>query len=107
MVNDFAVACQAELVIPSFTKRKLRQLSAKEVENTKKIANIRIHMERDIGNFKRRFGILSQGSLPISLVKSKTNEINNDGHPNIEKLITGCACFKTKHPALLYKDSSM
>ena len=106
LVDDFAVACQAELVIPSFTKGK-KQLSAKEVENTRKIANIRIHIERVIGNLKRRFGILSQGSLPISLVKSKTNELNNDDYPNIEKLITVCACLINLAPSIVYKDRSI
>lgn len=37
----------ATLIIPAFTKRK-SQLSAKEVETTRKIAHVRIHVERAI-----------------------------------------------------------
>ena len=90
MVDDFGAVCGAELIIPAFTKGK-KQLAAKEVEMTRKIANVCIHVERVIGNIKKRFGILSQGSLLLNLVKSKTDEIL-DVTPNIEKLVTVCAC---------------
>ena len=42
LVDDFVVACIAELIIPKFTKGK-KQLDAKSVEITRKIANVRIH----------------------------------------------------------------
>ena len=61
-----------------------KQLSAKKAE-TKKIANV--HVEHVIGNLKKRFAILSQGSLPINLVKGKSNEVM-DATPNIDKLVT-------------------
>lgn len=41
--DDFA-SCGAELITPAFTKGK-KQLTAKEMETTGKIANIRIHVE--------------------------------------------------------------
>ena len=41
--DDFAALCSAELVMPSFTKGK-KQLSAEEVETTRKVASVRIHV---------------------------------------------------------------
>ena len=57
---------QARLHIPAFTRGK-KQLSAEEVEETRKIANVRIHVERVIGLLRRKYTIL-QGILPIQLV---------------------------------------
>ena len=60
---------QARLHIPAFTRGK-KQLSAKEVEETRKIANVRIHVERVIGLVRRKYSIL-QGILPIQLVTAR------------------------------------
>ena len=53
---------QAKLYIPAFTKGK-KQLSVQEVEETRKIANVRIHVERVIGLVRRKYVIL-QSILP-------------------------------------------
>ena len=53
---------QAKLHIPCFTKGK-DQLSALEVEDTRSIANVRIHVERVIGAFRQKYSIL-KGTLP-------------------------------------------
>lgn len=63
---------QAKLYIPAFTKSK-KQLSAQEVEETRKIANVRIHVERVIGLVRRKYVIL-QSILPTELVKAKPGE---------------------------------
>ena len=49
--DDFAIESGSELIIPSFTKGK-DQLPAKEVEVSRKIAPVRIHIERIIGLVK-------------------------------------------------------
>lgn len=51
MVEEFVVACGAELLIPSFTKGK-KQLSPKDVEVSRNISTVRIHIERVIGLLK-------------------------------------------------------
>jgi len=58
---------QAKLHIPAFTKGK-SQLSAIEVEETRTIANVRIHVERVIGNVRQTDSILQR--LPLSLQNS-------------------------------------
>ena len=59
------------LNIPAFTRGK-SQLDPKEVESTRKIANVRIHVERVIGAVRQRFKILdATSSLPTEYTRSK------------------------------------
>lgn len=44
----------ARIKIPAFTKGK-KQLSGIEVEQTRRIANVRIHVERFIGNIRKKY----------------------------------------------------
>ena len=75
IADDLAV-CGAHLVIPSFTRGK-SQLSQMEVEQSRRLARVRIHVERIIGQMRKKYTIL-HNTLPISLIKcpsdsSKTN----------------------------------
>ena len=56
-IADAVGMMQARLHIPAFTKGK-SQLSALEVEETRKIANVRIHVERVISNVRQKYSIL-------------------------------------------------
>jgi len=56
----------ATLKIPAFTKGKA-QLTGIEVEQTRRIANVRIHVERVIGNLRQKYSLLS-GVQPIDFV---------------------------------------
>ena len=67
-----------KLEIPSFTKGQ-DQMRPDDVEDTLVIANVRIHVERVIGNLRKKYSILN-GTLPIDYLLSK-----GDG---TEKLIT-------------------
>ena len=49
---------RATVTLPAFTKGK-KQLTGIEVEQTRSIANIRIHVERVIGNIRKKFSFLS------------------------------------------------
>ena len=75
---------QASLQLPAFTKGK-SQLSAVEVEETRTIANVRIHVERVIGCVRQRFSIL-QSTLPIHFLAIRKGE----EVPLVDRMIRVC-----------------
>ena len=56
-ISESVVLKQARLVILAFTKGKY-QLDPVDVEQTRGIANVRIHVERVIGLLREKFTIL-------------------------------------------------
>ena len=63
----------ATLDIPAFT-RGCDQLPPGDIEATRKLANVRIHVERIIGAVRQRYQILSAtGALQKELVCRKSN----------------------------------
>lgn len=71
LIEDSLVKIHAHLKIPAFT-RSLDQLHPIDVEKTRKIAHIRIHVERKIGETKQKFLFLD-GKLPISMISKFTS----------------------------------
>lgn len=70
-VDDSIAYRGATLNIPSFTRGQ-SQLAPKEVESTRKLANVRIHVERVIGAVRQRYKILSATTpLPTEYTRSK------------------------------------
>nr|CAH7723789.1 unnamed protein product [Callosobruchus chinensis] len=67
LIRDILGMFRAKLVIPAFTKGK-SQLHPIEVEETRQIAHVRIHVERVIGLVKNKFRIF-RGTIPISMLK--------------------------------------
>ncbi len=59
------------MTIPAFTKGK-KQLSGIEVEQSRQIANVRIHMECVIGVIRQKYQIL-HGTQPMEFVTQKDN----------------------------------
>lgn len=57
----------AEVAIPAFTRGK-KQLSMLEVETTRNLAAVRIHVERAIGVARQKYTML-QSTIPISLLQ--------------------------------------
>lgn len=77
---------QANLAIPNFTKGK-SQLHPLEVEKTRKIAAVRIHVERVIGLLLRKFRIF-EGIVPLEFLKLRSGE----QIPTIDKIVhVACA----------------
>ena len=77
-IRDLVEERRVRLVIPAFT-RKRSQLTNEQVTQMRRIANVRIHVERAIRRLKV-FKILSQ-TVPISLV------------PKIDKILQICAAL--------------
>lgn len=59
----------AELMIPNFLQGK-KQLHPEAVEKTRKIASVRIHVERVIGLVRNKYRIL-KGFVPINFLRQK------------------------------------
>lgn len=67
-ISDSVGLYCSTLKIPAFTRGKC-QLSGIEVEQTRQIANVRIHVERVIGNIRKKFSLLS-ATQPIDFLIS-------------------------------------
>ena len=77
---------QASLNIPAFTKGK-SQLDPIDVEKTRKIANVRIHVERVIGVLRQKYTIL-QSTLPTDYLTCRKKEEKET--PLIDRIIRVC-----------------
>lgn len=76
----------AEVKIPAFTKGR-KQLSPLEVQETRKIAHVRIHVERVIGLVRNKYTIL-KGTLPMDYMQNDEDEV-----PLIDKIVTVCCAL--------------
>lgn len=86
LVEDDLASRGARLVIPSFTKGQ-KQLSMKSVEQSRRLARVRIHVERMMERLKN-FRILA-GILPITLV------------PHIDNIVLIIAAVSNLHKKLV------
>lgn len=76
--------CGGQVQIPAFTKGR-EQLSPLDVETTRKLASVRIHVERVIGLVRQKYTILSN-TLPLDYLITK----DSDGVPTIDKIARVC-----------------
>ena len=70
-IEDLLADRKATLNIPPFRDASSTQLSAKDVEETRRIAKVRIHVERCIGRGKN-YKII-ENVIPLSLVPLATD----------------------------------
>ncbi|XP_014674873.1 PREDICTED: uncharacterized protein LOC106814985 isoform X2 [Priapulus caudatus] len=99
--DDFAVNCGVELVIPAFTRGK-KQLPAADVEISRQMSSIRIHVERVIGLLKKRYAIL-QGTLPIQMIKTLKDEADQADEASIDRLLRVCAALVNLGGSIVFK----
>ena len=90
-IHDSVIYKLASLVIPAFTKGK-SQLDPIDVERTRGIANVSIHVERVIGLLRRKYIIL-QGTLPIDLLKCNPSGTADSRVPMIDRIIRVCSAL--------------
>ena len=62
----------ATVTLPAYTRGK-KQLSGMEVEQTRRIANVRVHVERVIGNVRKKYSLLGMWQ-PIDFLSRKSSE---------------------------------
>ena len=91
LVKESVERCQAELKIPAFTRGKV-QLDPVDIENTRSLASLRIHIERDIGVLRQKYTIL-QNTVPITFTDIETeNDVTY-----LDKIVSVC-CGLTNVP---------
>ena len=78
---------QAKLMTPSFTKGKL-QMHPMDVETTRLLAHVRIHVERVIGLLLRKFKIF-EGNFTLEFLHSRYN----DNKPTCDKIVHVCCAL--------------
>ena len=76
----------ARITIPASTKGK-KQLSGIEVEQTRRIANVRIHVERVIGIIRQKYTFL-RGIQPVDFLIAR-----EDGVPLLDKVVFVCCAL--------------
>ena len=77
----------AKLHLPAFTQGK-PQPSAKDVHDTRGIANVRIHVDHVLGHVRRKYKILS-GTLPVDYLSKRCSE----QLPLIDVIVPLCCAF--------------
>ena len=95
--DDYARMVMAEIKIPFFTKGK-KQLEKVNVDWSRELSIVRIHVERVIGVLKQKFTIL-QGVLPISLIAG-----NDDKDSTIDKIVKVCCACVNLCPSVVSQE---
>ena len=85
----------AKLEIPAFTRGK-SQLSQREVEQSKQLSMVRIHVERIIGLLKNKYTLL-KGPVPVNLLKHR----GDNDVANIDKILVVCSALTNLHKAVV------
>ena len=73
--------------IPAYTQEK-HQLSGIEVEQTRRIANVRIHVERVIGNYSVKSTVFWVQLSPLTFVT-----VRNGEETTLDKIVTNCCAL--------------
>lgn len=96
LIKESLAVLQAKLLIPAFTKGK-DQLHPIDLEETRQLAHVRIHIERVIGVIKNKFNILN-GTIPISMLKKN----DGDGEHNLlDKIVISCCALVNLSPPII------
>lgn len=96
LVEDEVRIRNCSMAMPAFTKGKA-QLDPLDVEETRSIANLRIHVERVIGLVRLKYTILST-ILPITTLSKVVGDI-----PVIDQIVTVCAALINLCPSIVVK----
>ena len=92
----------AHLNIPAFTRGK-DQLDPVDVETTRGIANVRIHVERVIGTLRQKYTIL-QSTLPTDFLTSNINGPPEKQVPLLDRIVRVCSALVNLCPPIIAFD---
>lgn len=96
-MHDVFELRRVNLEIPAFVYKQ-QQLHPIDIENTRKVANVRIHVERCIGLLKRKFLILHR-IIPVTMLSKPLSD--SDGVPVMDKIITVCCALCNLCPPII------
>ena len=88
----------AEVKVPAFMKGRQR-VSMAEVIDTRKIAHVRIHVERVIGSVRQKYTILG-GAVPIDFVLN----VDDDNYTMLDKIAAVCCSLTNLNPTIVVFD---
>ncbi|XP_072047344.1 uncharacterized protein [Amphiura filiformis] len=94
-ITEMVAMQGAQVHIPSFTRGK-KQLSAADIALTRKIANVRIHVERVIGSTRQKYTIL-RGPIPIDLLDKDVSS----GLTVMDKIAKLCCSLNNINPSVV------
>ena len=89
--DEYARMAMAEIKTPPFTKGK-KQLEKVNVDWSRELSVVRIHVERLIGVLKQKYTIL-QSILPIALL--------SDSKGTVDKMVKVCCAFVNLCPSVV------
>lgn len=93
---------QAKLIIPAFTEGK-SQLDPVDVEKTRGIASVCIHVERVIGLLRHEYTIL-EGTLPTDFLRGSAKEAPDSQVPIIDRIVRVCSALVNLCPGIVPLD---
>ena len=100
--EDFMTCCGAQLIMPAFTRGK-KQLAAWEVEESRSVSSVRIHIERVIGHLRNKYTIL-KGVLPVRCVQRLKTERMNSEMSSFDKIVHVCAALTNMCDSIVYTE---
>ena len=96
LVKDAVGLHCAEVKTPSFTKGQ-KQLTAYEIEESRKISNVRIHVERVIGALRQKYTILSSTLRTYVL----SEQCSVEAPAVIDQIVTVCCALCNVCPTVV------
>ena len=94
-IDDCVGLMCAEVKYPKFTRGKV-QMCARDIESTRRLANLRIHVERVIGAVCNKYHLL-RGTVPLSfLLRCEGEECTN-----LDKIVYVCCALTNLCPSVV------
>lgn len=97
-LEEILAARGARFKVPAFMKDRL-QLAVEDTDRTRKIANVRIHVERVIGTARVRFKILPKGPITINFLRNVDKGIRF-----VDKIVKVCCILTNLLPSFVPLD---